>query len=286
MRERRRRASGAPHAEHPTQAGAVVAPYRAPRWLPGGHAQTIWPYRLRRAAVALRRERVETPDGDFWEFDWIDAQAAADAPLVVLFHGLEGGSASHYARALLRAVARSLNIFRFEGCSPTNDTVIVLANGRSNVAPTEHELADALEKACFSLAQQMAGDAEGSTHTITIRVTGARTDEEAATAARKVAESQLVKCSFYGNDPYWGRVVSELGSAGVAFDPDDVTIAYGGITVCDHGVAVEHDAAAVAAHMARRDVDVLADLHLGTGNALILTNDLTHAYVDENMGTS
>jgi phosphomannomutase/phosphoglucomutase len=106
MRERRRRASGAPHAEHPTQAGAVVAPYRAPRWLPGGHAQTIWPYRLRRAAVALRRERVETPDGDFWEFDWIDAQAAADAPLVVLFHGLEGGSASHYARALLRAVAR------------------------------------------------------------------------------------------------------------------------------------------------------------------------------------
>jgi glutamate N-acetyltransferase/amino-acid N-acetyltransferase len=202
----------------------------------------------------------------------LTTDAAADAPTLT--------------RALQRAVARSFNILSVDGCTSTNDTVIVLANGRSNVAPTEHELADALEKACFSLAQQMAGDAEGSTHTITIRVTGARTDEEAATAARKVAESQLVKCSFYGNDPYWGRVVSELGSAGVAFDPDDVTIAYGGITVCDHGVAVEHDAAAVAAHMARRDVDVLADLHLGTGNALILTNDLTHAYVDENMGTS
>ncbi len=86
---------------------AVTAPYRAPRWLAGGHAQTIWPYRLQRPHVALRRERVETPDGDFWDFDWLDADAAAGAPLVVLFHGLEGGSQSHYARALLAALAHA-----------------------------------------------------------------------------------------------------------------------------------------------------------------------------------
>jgi glutamate N-acetyltransferase/amino-acid N-acetyltransferase len=202
----------------------------------------------------------------------LTTDAAADAPTLT--------------RALQRAVARSFNILSVDGCTSTNDTVIVLANGRSNVTPTEHQLADALEKACFSLAQQMAGDDEGSTHTITVRVTGARSDDEAAAAARKVAESQLVKCSFYGNDPYWGRIISELGSAGVDFDPDNVTIAYGGVTVCDHGVAVDHDAAAVATHMTRRDVDVVADLHLGGGEALILTNDLTHAYVDENMGTS
>jgi glutamate N-acetyltransferase/amino-acid N-acetyltransferase len=202
----------------------------------------------------------------------ITTDAATDAPTLT--------------HALQRAVAQSFNINSVVRCTSTNDTVIVLANGRSNVTPTEHQLADALEKACFSLAQQMAGDAEGSTHTITIRVTGARTDEEAATAARKVAESQLVKCSFYGRDPYWGRIVSELGSAGVEFDPDNVSIAYGGVTVCEHGVAVDHDAAAVATHMARRDVEVLADLHLGGGEALVLTNDLTHAYVDENMGTS
>ncbi len=77
--------------------------YAAPSWLPGGHAQTIWPYFLPRRPVALRRERVETPDGDFWEFDWLDA-TAPDAPLVVLFHGLEGSSGSHYARALLTAL--------------------------------------------------------------------------------------------------------------------------------------------------------------------------------------
>ena len=80
--------------------------YRAPRWLIGGHAQTIWPYRLRRPAVALRRERIETPDDDFWDFDWLDASAAPDAPLVVLFHGLEGGSTSHYARALFARLVR------------------------------------------------------------------------------------------------------------------------------------------------------------------------------------
>jgi predicted alpha/beta-fold hydrolase len=97
----------------------VPSPYRAPRWLAGGHAQTIWPYRLRRPVVALRRERIETPDGDFWDFDWLDANAA-DAPLVVLFHGLEGGSHSHYARALLIALAdigwRGV-VPHFRGCS-------------------------------------------------------------------------------------------------------------------------------------------------------------------------
>ena len=79
--------------------------YRAPRWLPGGHAQTIYASRLRAPLPPLRRERVETHDGDFWDFDWLDAPDA-HAPLCVLFHGLEGSARSHYARALLRALAR------------------------------------------------------------------------------------------------------------------------------------------------------------------------------------
>lgn len=85
---------------------AAPPPYRAPRWLAGGHAQTIWPYFLRRPHVPMRRERVDTPDGDFWLFDWLDAPVSKpDAPLVVLFHGLEGSSASHYARALFARLA-------------------------------------------------------------------------------------------------------------------------------------------------------------------------------------
>lgn len=79
--------------------------YRAPRWLPGGHAQTIYPFLLPRPAIAYRRERVMTADRDFWDFDWLDPEdGRADAPLLVLFHGLEGGSGSHYARALMRDV--------------------------------------------------------------------------------------------------------------------------------------------------------------------------------------
>jgi len=81
-------------------------PYRAPVWLAGGHAQTIYPFLLPRPRVTYRRERVDTPDGDFWDFDWVDAPVdRGDAPVVALFHGLEGGSGSHYALALMSAVA-------------------------------------------------------------------------------------------------------------------------------------------------------------------------------------
>lgn len=96
--------------------------YRAPAWLPGGHAQTIWPYFLRRPRIDVRREIVETPDGDEWAFDWLDAPANATAPLVILFHGLEGNSDSHYARWLLRALAargwRGV-VPHFRGCAGT-----------------------------------------------------------------------------------------------------------------------------------------------------------------------
>lgn len=188
-------------------------------------------------------------------------------------------------QALTAAVDESFNKLTVDGATSTNDTVIVLASGEAG-PPGESEFAHAVAKACAGLALQMAADAEGSTHTARIRVTGARSDAEAATAARRVAESQLVKCSLYGRDPYWGRIVSELGSAGVAFDPDAVSVAYGGIVVCRDGVACEHDEAALTAHMAGRDLLLVADLGLGAGEGEVVTADLTHAYVDENMTTS
>jgi len=96
--------------------------YRSPRWLLGGHAQTIYPYFLPRPDVAYRRERVTTPDGDFWDFDWLAAPAGAHAPVVVLFHGLEGSAASHYARFLMRDLAargwRGV-VPHFRGCGGT-----------------------------------------------------------------------------------------------------------------------------------------------------------------------
>jgi glutamate N-acetyltransferase/amino-acid N-acetyltransferase len=187
--------------------------------------------------------------------------------------------------ALTDAVSASFNAISVDGCTSTNDTVIVLASGRTGPVD-EAAFADALRRGCADLAAQMVGDAEGATKVVRVTVTGAADDTAAVVAARKVAESQLVKCSWYGCDPYWGRVASELGSAGVAFEPDRVRIAYGGVTVCDRGIEVDHDRDAVKAHMAGREIDLVADLGLGTGTATLLTNDLTHAYVDENMGTS
>jgi len=101
-----------------------------------------------------------------------------------------------------------------------------------------------------------------------------------------VADSMLVQCSLNGEDPYWGRVVSELGSAGVAFELDRVSVAYGGVVVCAGGVAAPHDGAAVAAHLAGRHVEIVCDLGLGEGRAAVLGTDLGYGYIDENRTTS
>jgi glutamate N-acetyltransferase/amino-acid N-acetyltransferase len=187
--------------------------------------------------------------------------------------------------ALARAVDNSFNALSVDGCTSTNDTVIVLASGRAGPVDSA-ALSSALADACTSLATQMAEDAEGATKVARVRVTGASSDDEAKRAARKVAESQLVKCSLFGADPYWGRIVSELGTAGVAFDPDRVEIAYGSVVVCAKGIAVAHDADAVRVHLQGRRIQLRADLGLGDGTGTILTNDLTPAYIDENMRTS
>ncbi|MDQ3573992.1 MAG: bifunctional glutamate N-acetyltransferase/amino-acid acetyltransferase ArgJ [Actinomycetota bacterium] len=187
--------------------------------------------------------------------------------------------------ALRSATESSFNTLSVDGCTSTNDTVIVLASGRRG-AVDDDAFADALTWACIDLAEQMAGDAEGATKLARVTVTGAVSHGEAAAAARKVADSLLVKCSLYGQDPYWGRVVSELGSAGVGFDADRVSVSYGSEVVCRDGVAASHDPALVTEHLRGRQVTVTADLGLGLGTATVITSDLTHGYVDENMRTS
>ena len=187
--------------------------------------------------------------------------------------------------ALDAAVADTFNALTVDGCTSTNDTVVVLASGRSGPVAVA-TLTECLTRACASLADQMAADAEGGTKVARVTVRGAASTEEARRAARRVAESQLVKCSLHGGDPYWGRVVSELGSAGVAFDPALVSVAYGEVVVCAGGVAAAHDAEAARTHLAGERVEVTADLGLGTGEATMVTTDLGPGYIAENMGTS
>ena len=198
-------------------------------------------------------------------------------------------------RFLEHAVDASFNQLSVDGCTSTNDTVLVLASGRAGNPPigspgstrfAEHALGDALTIACEDLAHQMARDAEGATKLVTVQVTAARSSHEARVAARAVANSQLVQCSLYGADPYWGRVLSELGASGASFDPERVDIAYNGVLVCHNGVACAHDADALVGAMAARNIEIDCVLHAGMGAARVLTTDLSHAYIDENKGTS
>lgn len=187
--------------------------------------------------------------------------------------------------ALVHGVADSFNALDVDGCTSTNDTVLLLASGRAGPVD-QSALQSAVAAACASLAAQMCADAEGATKVVRMTVNGAVSDDEARHGARYVSRSNLVKCSWYGCDPYWGRIASDLGSCGIAFDPARLTVSYGGIVVCRGAVDADHDADAVRAHMQGRELEVVADLGLGDGRATILTNDLTHAYIDENMGTS
>ncbi|MGH7698739.1 MAG: bifunctional glutamate N-acetyltransferase/amino-acid acetyltransferase ArgJ [Candidatus Dormibacteria bacterium] len=189
------------------------------------------------------------------------------------------------AEALRAAVRISFNELSVDGCCSTNDTVIVLASGLAGTA-SPARLADSLTEACASLASQMANDAEGKTVVAHITVTGAASDAEAMAAARRVAESQLVQCSLHGRDPYWGRVVSELGSAGVDFELSRVSVAYGATVVCRDGAPAAHDSSEVKAHLAGDQVEITANLGLGDGRASIVTTDLSPAYIAENMRTS
>ncbi|MCU1493711.1 MAG: argJ [Acidimicrobiaceae bacterium] len=189
------------------------------------------------------------------------------------------------AAALRTAVASSFNELTVDGCTSTNDTVAVLASGQGDAVEPD-DLVEALTAACQDLAFQLAEDAEGTTRVVRVRVAGARTGDDARRAARTVAESNLVKTSLYGADPYWGRVVSELGASGAAFDLDLVRVCYGPTLVFAEGLEVPHDRGTVASYLAAPVVEIVCDLGLGSGDATVLSTDLGPGYIEENMRTS
>ena len=187
--------------------------------------------------------------------------------------------------ALVAAVGSSFNEMTVDGCVSTNDSVIVMASGLGREVP-EEALTEALTATCADLVLQMVSDAEGGTKVVRVSVVGAVDGDSARRAARRVAESQLVKSSWCGEDPNWGRIVSELGSAGTPFDPDLVSVAYGPVTVCRDGVAVAHDEETLRKVLAGKQFEIVCDLGLGEGAATMVSADLTPAYVELNMGRS
>lgn len=181
--------------------------------------------------------------------------------------------------ALAAAVDDSFHALTIDGCNSTNDTVAVLASGASGVRPDAAALRAALTEACLDLSGKMAADAEGAHRVVTIEVSGAADDATARAAGRAMADSVLVRTSFFGGDPNWGRLLGALGASDVEFDPDRFGVVYQGITVASGGVAVEHDVGVVLALMEVGDLTVAVEVGGGPGRARVVTTDLTPEYV-------
>jgi glutamate N-acetyltransferase / amino-acid N-acetyltransferase len=185
--------------------------------------------------------------------------------------------------ALRAAVRMSFDRLDVDGSMSTNDTVLVLASGASRVPADPAGFTAALTAVCRDLARQMQADAEGVTKRVTVRVTGAATDDEAVVLARSVARDSLVKTAMFGADPNWGRIAAAAGYADAALDPDLLDVTINGVLLCRGGVAAGDRS---ATDLSGPEILVEVGLGLGDGAAEILTTDLSHGYVEENSAYS
>jgi len=185
--------------------------------------------------------------------------------------------------ALRSATAVTFDRVDSDGCMSTNDTVLLMASGASGVKPGHQDFARALTEVCADLARQLQRDAEGASKYVTIEVVGAASEADAVTVGRSVARNNLLKCALAGSDPNWGRVLSAVGTTDAVFDPDRLNVAMNGVWVCRAG-APGDDRSKV--DLAGKDITITVDLSAGPHSAVILTTDLTEAYVYENSAYS
>ena len=192
-------------------------------------------------------------------------------------------------RALRLAIAKSFNSLVVDGDESTNDSVFLLASGAAGNAPITRGGADfeafraALEAVCVSLARQMATDGEGATKFVTVTVKGAKSEKDAARAARAVAKSPLAKTSWFGRDPNWGRVLAAVGYSGAAVEDMRAEVFYDGVWAFRRGEVADEKQLAKLAKVLKKDAfEVVVDLHLGTGESSIYTCDLSLDYVHIN----
>lgn len=189
--------------------------------------------------------------------------------------------------ALRTATRTTFDRVDSDGCMSTSDTVVLMASGASGATPEDAAFAEAVTAVCADLARQLVADAEGASHDIAITVTHATTEDAGLAVARAVSRSNLVKAAIFGNDPNWGRILSQVGTVPedvAPFDPLELDVSVNGVMVCKAGGA--HEPPEKVDLAASRDVDITIDLHAGDAEITLWTNDLTHAYVHENSAYS
>ena len=233
----------------------------------------------------VAKNAARTQDG--WTVGGMAKGAGMLAPalatmLVVLTTDAVAGSET-LNTALREATRVTFDRIDADGCMSTNDTVLLLASGASDIQPSQAELTAAVTAVCHDLAQQLVADAEGATKHITIEVLGAASEADAVEVGRTVARNNLVKTALFGNDPNWGRILAAVGTTSAAFEPDRVDVGVNGVWVCRSGAAAD-DRSKV--DLSGREVTITVHLHEGEMTATIWTTDLSHAYVHENSAYS
>ena len=177
----------------------------------------------------------------------------------------------------------TFNCISVDGDTSTNDTVLLLASGKSNVALKDRHAArlfrPALLEICQSLAEQIVRDGEGVQHVIRLSIEGARNRDQALQIARTIAHSPLVKTAWAGADPNWGRILAAVGRSGVPVDPEHISIFIGRQRVCYRGQAFVFDEKAAHHHLSQPTSDVRVQLGRGGTGLSFLTTDLSSEYV-------
>jgi glutamate N-acetyltransferase/amino-acid N-acetyltransferase len=182
-----------------------------------------------------------------------------------------------------RVCDRTFNRIDSDGCMSTNDTVLLMGSGASGVEIDSANLEDVLMSICSSLAEQLIEDAEGSTKTVAITISGAASESDAVDVARACARNNLLKCAIFGGDPNWGRVLAAVGTTTAYLDPLTIDVTLNGIDIVRNSAAFE-DKNLVS--FDNRLVQLSVNLNVGQASATIRTNDLSHDYVHENSAYS
>jgi len=194
------------------------------------------------------------------------------------------------ARVTSEAVEQSFNRISVDGDMSTNDTVLVLANGAAGNRPLKSYDADmgkfssALKMVMLEMAKKIVGDGEGMTRVIELAVTGAATEADAKKMAEAVVRSALVKTSWHGGDPNWGRIMGAIGASGARMREELVDIHYDGVAAVRGGIAAATPMGRLRAAARRSRVAIQVNLNLGKGSYAMLTTDLSEKYVRINLG--
>jgi glutamate N-acetyltransferase/amino-acid N-acetyltransferase len=200
--------------------------------------------------------------------------------------------------ALNEAVANSFNRITVDGDMSTNDTVLVLANGLAGNRNIEHRTSNAerrifqqaLNHVCLELAKMIVRDGEGVHRVVTVRVNGAKTIQDADAAARAVANSALVKTSWHGGDPNWGRIIDALGYSPAKIVEEKVDIGYSStdskkiLWSLKRGQPTKATFKQLCIAAAPKEFDLHINLNIGKAGAVMYAADLTEEYVDFNKG--